>query len=89
VDDVEGEEGHDPLDESLQVVVVGAEATQKVQHQGTVGEGLVEVAEGVHHALHLAVVLTHGEVPPERIGETAHQGGVPEPPGYNGTAPRG
>jgi hypothetical protein len=28
--DLEGGKGHDPLDESLQVVVAGAEATQKV-----------------------------------------------------------
>jgi hypothetical protein len=39
VDGVEGGEGHDPLDESLQVVVAGAEATQKVQHHGTVDDG--------------------------------------------------
>jgi hypothetical protein len=61
-DDVEGGEGHDPLDESFQVAVAGAEATQKVQYKGTVGNGLAEVVERVRHALHLAVVLAHGEV---------------------------
>jgi hypothetical protein len=29
---VEGGEGHAPLDESLQVAIAGAEATQEVQH---------------------------------------------------------
>jgi hypothetical protein len=52
---MEGGKGYDPLDESLQVAVAGAEATQKVQHQGT-------VAEGVRHALHLVVVLPHEEI---------------------------
>jgi hypothetical protein len=60
---VEGGEGHIPLDESLQVAVAGVEATQKVQHQCTVDDGLTEVEEGVRHALHLATILTHGEVP--------------------------
>jgi hypothetical protein len=55
--------GNDPLDESLQVAIAGAEATQKVQHQGPVGDKLAEVAERVHHALHLAAVLVHREVP--------------------------
>jgi hypothetical protein len=36
--DVEGGEGHAPLDESLQVAVAEAEATQEVQHQGTIGD---------------------------------------------------
>jgi hypothetical protein len=31
-----------PLDESLQLVVAGAKATQKVQHRGAVGDGLAE-----------------------------------------------
>jgi hypothetical protein len=31
-DDMEGAEGHSPLDESLQVAVAGTEATQKVRH---------------------------------------------------------
>jgi hypothetical protein len=62
-DGVEGGEGHNPLDESHQVVVVGVEAMQKVQHQGTVGDGLAEAAERVCHALHLVAVLAHGEVP--------------------------
>jgi hypothetical protein len=61
--DVEGGEGHTPLDESLQVAVAGAEATQEVQHQGTIGDWLAEVAERVCQALHLAAVLSHGEVP--------------------------
>jgi hypothetical protein len=52
-----------PLDESLQVAIAGAEATQKVQHQGPVGDRLAEVAERVHHALHLAAVLIHKEAP--------------------------
>jgi hypothetical protein len=55
--------GNGPLDESLQVAIAGAEATQKVQHQGPVGDRLAEVAERVCHALHLAAVLVHGEVP--------------------------
>jgi hypothetical protein len=37
---VEGEEWHSPLDESLQVAVAGSEATQKVQHHGTIDDGL-------------------------------------------------
>jgi hypothetical protein len=53
--DMEGGKGHNPLDESLQVAVAGTEATQKVQHQGTVNHQLAEVAEG--YALHLAAVL--------------------------------
>jgi hypothetical protein len=52
-----------PLDESLQVAITRAEATQKVQHQGPVSDRLAEVAEGVRHALHLVAVLSHGEVP--------------------------
>jgi hypothetical protein len=54
-----------PLDDSLQVAIAGAEATQKVQHHGSVDDRLVEVAERerVRHALHLTVVLVHGEVP--------------------------
>jgi hypothetical protein len=42
---VEGGEGHSPLDESLQVAAAGAESTQKVRQQGTVGDVLAEVAE--------------------------------------------
>jgi hypothetical protein len=34
--DMEGGERHDPLDQSFQVAVAGAKATQEVQHQGTV-----------------------------------------------------
>jgi hypothetical protein len=45
------------------VAVVGAEATQEVQHQGAISDGLAEVAERVCQALHLAAVLSHGEVP--------------------------
>jgi hypothetical protein len=44
---MEGGKGHGPLDESLQVAIVGAEATHEVQHQGTVGHRLAEVAKGV------------------------------------------
>jgi hypothetical protein len=55
--------GDSPLDESLQVAITRDEATQKVQHQGPVNDRLTEVAEGVRHALHLAAVLSHGEVP--------------------------
>jgi hypothetical protein len=62
-DDVEGGEGHDPLDESLKVALAGVETTKKVQHQCMVDDGLAEVAERVHHTLHLAAVLTHGEIP--------------------------
>jgi hypothetical protein len=47
---MEGEKWHGPLNESLQVAVAGPEATQKVQHQGTVGHWLAEVAEGVCQA---------------------------------------
>jgi hypothetical protein len=60
---VEGGERHAPLDESLQVAIAGAEATQEVQHQGTIGDRLAEVAERVSQALHLAAVFSHGEVP--------------------------
>jgi hypothetical protein len=60
---VEGGEEHAPLDESLQVTVAGAEATQEVQHQGTIGNWLAEIAERVSEALHLAAVFAHGEVP--------------------------
>jgi hypothetical protein len=55
--------GNGPLDKSLQVAIAGAEATQKVQHQGPVDDRHAEVVERVHHALHLAAVLIHGEVP--------------------------
>lgn len=37
-DVVEGGEWHGPLDEILQVVVAGAKTTQKVQHEGAVGD---------------------------------------------------
>jgi hypothetical protein len=60
---VEGGEGHAPLDESLQVAVAGAEATQEVQHQGTIDDWLAEVVERVCKALHLTAVLSYGEVP--------------------------
>jgi hypothetical protein len=52
-----------PLDESRQVAIAGVEATQKVQHQGPVGDRLAEVTERVCHAFHLAIVLVHGELP--------------------------
>jgi hypothetical protein len=42
---MEGGEGDDPLDESLQVAIARAEATQKVQHQDSVGDRLTEVVE--------------------------------------------
>jgi hypothetical protein len=63
---MEGGKRHDPLDQSLQVAVEGAEATQEVQHQGTVRYRL---AEGIRQALHLAVVLPHGEVPLRELVE--------------------
>jgi hypothetical protein len=68
---MEGGKGNGPLDESLQVAVAeaGAEATQKVQHQGAVDDRLAEVAEGVCHALHLAAVLPHGEIPMRELME--------------------
>jgi hypothetical protein len=59
---VEGGEGYAPLDENLQVAVAGAEATQEVQHQGTIGNWLAEIAERVSQTLHLAAVFSHGEV---------------------------
>jgi hypothetical protein len=55
--DMEGGKRHDPLDESLQMAVARAEATQEVQHQGTVRHRLAEITEGVRQALHLAAVL--------------------------------
>ncbi len=45
------------------MAVAGAEATQEVQHQGTIGNWLAEIAERVSQALHLAAVFSHGEVP--------------------------
>jgi hypothetical protein len=60
---IKGGKRHNPLDESLQVVVAGAEATQKVQHQGTAHHWLAEIAEVVRQAFHLAAVLLHGEAP--------------------------
>jgi hypothetical protein len=74
--------GNGPLDESLQVAKTGAEATQKVQHQGPVGDRLAEVAEGVCHALHLEPVLVHGEVPLREqveIGVEVQGASVPVP----------
>jgi hypothetical protein len=61
--DMEGGKRHSPLDESLQVVVPGAEATKKVQHQGVVDDSLAEITKRVRHALHLAAVVVHGEFP--------------------------
>src|SRR5687767_1569062 len=66
---MKGGKGHGPLDKSVQVAVARAEATQKVQHQGVVGDWLVEVAEGVHHALHLAAVFPHRETPLKELVE--------------------
>jgi hypothetical protein len=60
---MEGGERHAPLDESLRVAVAGAEATQEVQHQGTTGDRLAEVAKRVTQALHLVAVFSHEEVP--------------------------
>jgi hypothetical protein len=60
---MECEKGNGPLDESLQVAIAGAEAMQKVQHRGPVGDRLTEAAERVCHALHVAAVLVHREVP--------------------------
>jgi hypothetical protein len=68
---MEGGEGHAPLDESLQVIVAGAEATQEVQHQGAVYHRLAKIAEGFRQALHLVVVLPHSEVP---LGELVELG---------------
>jgi hypothetical protein len=68
---MEGGKGHSPLDESIQVTVAGAEATQEVQHQGAVCHRLAEIAEGVCQVLHLAAVLPHGEFP---LGELAELG---------------
>ena len=45
------------------MAVARTEATQEVQHQGTVHHWLTEIAEGVRQAFHLAAVLLHGEVP--------------------------
>jgi hypothetical protein len=84
---MEGGKRHGPLDESLQVAVAGAEATQKVQHQGTGRHRLAEVAEGVRQALHLAAILPHGEVPLENWW-TGRRGGGPERLGSQGTVPR-
>jgi hypothetical protein len=87
---VEGGEGYNPLNESLQVAVARTEATQKVQHQGTVGDGLAEVAERVRHALHLAVVFSHGEIPLRELVKLGIEVRClrPEPPGSSGTVPR-
>jgi hypothetical protein len=82
VDDVEGGEGHDPLDENLQVVVAGAEATQKVQHQGTVDDGHTEVVDRVCHVLHFAAVFSHGETPlrePVKLGIEVERLSLPVP----------
>jgi hypothetical protein len=68
---MEGGEGNSPLDESLQVIVAGAEATQEVQHQGVVRHRLTEITEGVRYALHLAAVLPHIEIP---LGELVELG---------------
>jgi hypothetical protein len=68
---MEGGKGHSPLDKSLQVTIARAEATQEVQHQGVVRHRLVEIAEGVRQALHLAAVLPHGEFP---LGELVELG---------------
>jgi hypothetical protein len=59
------------------VAVAGAEATQKVQHQGTIRHWLAEIAEGVRQAFHLAAVLLHGEVP---LGELVELGVEVESP---------
>jgi hypothetical protein len=42
-DVVEGGEWHGPLDEILQVVVAGAKTTQKVQHEGAIGDKLTQI----------------------------------------------
>jgi hypothetical protein len=70
--------GHYPLDESLQVDVAGAEATQKVQHQGTVGDRLTEVAKRVRHVLHLAAVLPLRELVKQGIEVECPSLSVPE-----------
>jgi hypothetical protein len=66
---MEGGKGHGPLDESLQMAVAGAEATQEVQHQGTDDHRLTEDAEGVSKTLHLAAVLSHEKVPLRELVE--------------------
>jgi hypothetical protein len=43
--DMEGGKQHDPLDESLQVAVPGAEATKKVEHQGAIGDRPAKIME--------------------------------------------
>jgi hypothetical protein len=45
------------------VAIAGAEATQEVQHYGTVRHRLAEIVEGVRQSLHLTTILPHGEVP--------------------------
>lgn len=60
---VEGVEWYDSLDESLQVVIAAAETTQKVQDEDAVEDKLIEITEGVRHAIHSTVVLADGEVP--------------------------
>jgi hypothetical protein len=79
---------HNPLDQSLQVAVAGDEATQEVQHQGTVRHRLAEIAEGVRQALHLAAVSPTERPPPERTGGTGRRGEGPERPCSRGTVPR-
>lgn len=44
------------------------EAARRVQDESAVRDGLVEVSEGVSHALHLAVVVIDGE---GALGESA------------------
>jgi hypothetical protein len=67
--DMEGGEGHDPLDDSLQVAVAGARSMQKVQHQSTVDDRLAEVTKGVRHALHMATVFPNTEIPLRELVE--------------------
>jgi hypothetical protein len=84
---VEGGEGHGPLDESLQVAVAGAEATQEVQHQGTIGNGLAEIVESQADPSSGGSILPR-RGPPERTGGTGRRGGEPEHPYSQGTGPR-
>jgi hypothetical protein len=84
---VEGGEGHAPLDESLQVAVAGAEATQEVQHQGTIDNWLAEIAESQPGPSSGGSILPR-RGPPERTGGAGRQGGVPVHPDSRGTGPR-
>jgi hypothetical protein len=44
------------------VIVALVEGTEKVEDEHAIRNGLLEVTEGDHHALHLAAILDEGEV---------------------------